>query len=72
MLTLRFFAVLLALLQLAFAQSESEITAHDAPATFSSRINLVIVPVVVRNRDGKAVGGLKQEDFQLFDKGKRR
>jgi VWFA-related protein len=43
---------------------------HEAPATFSSRINLVTVPVVVRDRNGHPVGGLKQEDFQLFDKGK--
>jgi VWFA-related protein len=49
---------------------ESEIVSHDAPATFSSRINLVTVPVVVRDRDGRPVGSLRQEDFQLYDKGK--
>ena len=43
---------------------------HQAPATFSSRVNLVSVPVVVRDKDGHAVGGLKQDDFRLFDKGK--
>src|SRR5450759_2261167 len=43
---------------------------HDEPAPFKARVNLVMVPVVVRDRQGKAVGTLKQEDFQLFDKGK--
>jgi len=43
---------------------------HDEPALFKARVNLVVVPVVVRDRQGRAVGNLKQEDFQLFDKGK--
>lgn len=43
---------------------------HDAPVTFSSRVNLVSVPVVVRDRDGRAIGNLQKEDFRLFDKGK--
>lgn len=47
-----------------------EVVTHDAPATFSSRVNLVSVPVVVRDRDGHPVGNLGQQDFQLFDKGK--
>jgi VWFA-related protein len=47
-----------------------EIVSHDAPVTFSSRINLVTVPVVVRDRDGHAVGSLRQEDFRLSDKGR--
>lgn len=37
---------------------------------FKTRVNLVMVPVVVRDSKGKTVGGLKKEDFQLFDKGK--
>jgi len=45
-------------------------TTHDEPAMFKARVNLVMVPVVVRDRQGKAIGTLKQEDFQLFDKGK--
>ena len=43
---------------------------HDQPAMFKSRVNLVLVPVVVRDKQGKALGNLRLEDFQLFDKGK--
>jgi VWFA-related protein len=49
---------------------QPEITSHEGAAIFSSRINLVSVPVVVRDREGRAVGSLRQEDFQLSDKGK--
>jgi VWFA-related protein len=52
------------------AQNQSEISSEETPVTFSSRVNLVSVPVVVRDREGRAVGNLTKEDFQLFDKGK--
>jgi VWFA-related protein len=45
-------------------------SSRDAPATFSTKVNLVMVPVVVRDAKGKAIGTLQKEDFQLFDKGK--
>jgi VWFA-related protein len=52
------------------AQTTAEMSAHEEPATFKSKVNLVLVPVVVRDGQGRAVGNLKQEDFQVFDKGK--
>jgi VWFA-related protein len=50
--------------------NQPEMTTKDAPATFKTRVSLVMVPVVVRDNKGKTVGTLKMEDFQLFDKGK--
>jgi VWFA-related protein len=72
---MRFPLALLALVPaLSLAQtptgSAAEVSAKDAPATFSSKVSLVLVPVVVRDRDRKTIGTLKQEDFQLYDKGK--
>jgi VWFA-related protein len=52
------------------AKTSAEMTTRDEPAVFKARVNLVVVPVVVRDRQGKAVGNLKEEDFQLFDRGK--
>ena len=43
---------------------------QDESTTFKARVNLVMVPVVVRDNKGKAIGTFRQEDFQLFDKGK--
>ena len=52
------------------AQNQPEVSSEETPVTFSSRVNLVSVPVVVRDRAGQAVGNLQKEDFQLFDKGR--
>jgi VWFA-related protein len=51
-------------------QSVTEMSSHDEPAMFKTRVNLVMVPVVVRDPKGKTVPGLAKADFQLFDKGK--
>jgi VWFA-related protein len=42
---------------------------HDA--TFKANAKLVQVPVVVRDRDGRAARDLTKADFQLFDDGER-
>jgi VWFA-related protein len=48
----------------------SEVNSREVPATFTARANLVMVPVVVRDRQGHCVGNLGREDFQLLDRGK--
>jgi VWFA-related protein len=53
------------------APGEAEISTRDEPATFRAQTNLVQVPVVVRDREGHAVGNLRKEDFRVLDKGKR-
>ena len=52
------------------AKNAPEMATRDVPATFSTKVNLVLVPVVVRDRQARAVGTLRQEDFQLFDRNK--
>src|SRR5215469_11247733 len=42
----------------------------DQPLVFKSKVNLIMVPVVVRDKKGNAIATLHQEDFQLFDNGK--
>lgn len=57
--------------QTSAAKPASEVeSSRETPTTFSTRVNLVVVPVVVRDKRGKAIGTLTKEDFQLFDKGK--
>ena len=47
-----------------------EVTSHDSQPTFTTRSNLVLVRVVVRDKKGQVNGTLQKEDFRLFDKGK--
>lgn len=52
-------------------QAQSEISTVSTDAAIKVRVNLVLVRVVVRDGAGKVVPGLKQDDFQVFDNGKR-
>jgi hypothetical protein len=38
--------------------------------TFQTGVNVVLVPVVARDRHGRAVGNLTERDFQILDHGK--
>src|SRR5947208_720075 len=38
--------------------------------TFSSSTNLVVVDVTVKDKSGKAIEGLKQQDFSVLEDGK--
>jgi VWFA-related protein len=51
-------------------ESSIELASHDEPTTFKVNVKLVVVRAVVRDSQGRAVGSLHKEDFQVFDKGK--
>ncbi len=52
------------------SQDTAEIASKDEPTTFKVNVKLVVVRAVVRDSQGHAVGNLRKEDFQVFDKGK--
>lgn len=51
-------------------KNPDEMASHDAPAEFKVNVRLVLVRTVVRDAQGKAIGTLNKDDFQLFDNGK--
>jgi len=65
-------AWLLAVLCYAAALSPDSAGAQQPEVpTFQSKVDLVLVPVVVRDSEGSPVGNLTKDAFQLFDRGKR-
>jgi len=53
------------------AQTQTgEVTTREETPTFQSTVNLVRVPVVIRDKQGNTVGNLQRQDFQLTDRGK--
>ena len=60
----------LGLLAATVSFGQAEIGSTESAVTFTTGVNLVPVKVVVRDKQGKAVGNLTQEDFVLQDRGK--
>lgn len=55
---------------LAAQTQPAEVTTRDETPTFQSSVSMVRVPVVIRDKQGHAVGGLQKQDFQIADHGK--
>jgi VWFA-related protein len=51
-------------------QAGPEITSRSQTVTFKAAVQLVTIPVVVRDAQGRALGNLGKDDFQLFDNNK--
>jgi VWFA-related protein len=50
---------------------KKQLTPQKDTFTLQSNVDVVLVPVVVRDRDGRLVGDLTERDFQVFDNKKR-
>jgi VWFA-related protein len=53
-----------------FAAAQQPGEQRNTAPTIQLNVNKILIPVVVRDRQGRVVGDLKQEDFQVFDNDK--
>jgi VWFA-related protein len=54
------------------AAQEAAPSRPSTGAVLQVHVNVVLVPVVVRDAQGRAIGDLKESNFTVFDQGKRR
>jgi VWFA-related protein len=52
------------------AARQKEVPAQNGTFTIESKVDVAVVPVLVRDAHGHAIGDLKKEDFQILDNGK--
>ncbi len=50
-------------------QNPPEMASHEQTLTFRSRVDLVLVPVFVRDSKGIPIGNLHRDDFRVLDEG---
>lgn len=62
----------LVFLSYVFSVAQQANQPQDAPFKIELSVNRILVPVVVRDKQGRTVGDLKAEDFKVFDNGKPR
>jgi VWFA-related protein len=53
------------------SRPQAEQADHRQPPVFSSEVSLVLLPAFVMDRKGQAVRGLRAQDFEIYEDGKR-
>src|SRR4051812_19630434 len=56
---------------LALLTAVSHAEQKQSTFTFQSNVDVVLLPVVVRDRQGVAIGDLTEQDFRVWDNNKR-